>query len=190
LQNIDKVPLVKCPVLVIHGTADEVVDCSHGRALWELSKIKYEPLWVKGGNHCNLELYPEYIKHLKKFVMAIEKLPPTKDESSGSSGPSDPCEIGSESMQSSRKSTDVKDKSRSSIDHRHSVDRREKPRGSIDRRDKSRKSIDHPDKPRASVDQPDRPRRSIDRFGGMMRSVTSVKLCNIDCFKVTYASGS
>jgi hypothetical protein len=95
--------------------------------------------------------------------MAIEKLPPTKDESSGSSGPSDPCEIGSESMQSSRKSTDVKDKSRSSIDHRHSVDRREKPRGSIDRRDKSRKSIDHPDKPRASVDQPDRPRRSIDR---------------------------
>ncbi|BAF20047.1 uncharacterized protein [Oryza sativa Japonica Group] len=189
-KNIDKVPLVKCPVLVIHGTADEVVDCSHGRALWELSKIKYEPLWVKGGNHCNLELYPEYIKHLKKFVMAIEKLPPTKDESSGSSGPSDPCEIGSESMQSSRKSTDVKDKSRSSIDHRHSVDRREKPRGSIDRRDKSRKSIDHPDKPRASVDQPDRPRRSIDRFGGMMRSVTSVKLCNIDCFKVTYASGS
>uniref|UniRef100_A0A0E0LDQ8 Serine aminopeptidase S33 domain-containing protein n=1 Tax=Oryza punctata TaxID=4537 RepID=A0A0E0LDQ8_ORYPU len=186
-KNIDKVPLVKCPVL---GTADEVVDCSHGRALWELSKIKYEPLWVKGGNHCNLELYPEYIKHLKKFVTAIEKLPPTKDESSGSSDPSDPSEIGSESMQSSRKSTDVKDKSRSSIDHRHSVDRREKPRGSIDRREKSRKSIDHPDKPRASVDQPDRPRRSIDRFGGMMRSVTSVKLCNIDCFKVTYASGS
>uniref|UniRef100_J3MG25 Serine aminopeptidase S33 domain-containing protein n=1 Tax=Oryza brachyantha TaxID=4533 RepID=J3MG25_ORYBR len=186
-KNIDKVPLVKCPVLVIHGTADEVVDCSHGRALWELSKVKYEPLWVKGGNHCNLELYPEYIKHLKKFITAIEKLPPAKDESAESSGPSDPCQTGSES---SRNSTDVKDKSRSSIDHRHSIDRREKPRGSIDRRDKSRKSIDHPDKPRASVDQPDRPRKSIDRFGGMMRSMTSVKLCNIDCFKVTYASGS
>jgi len=184
-KNIDKIPLVKCPVLVIHGTADEVVDCSHGRALWELSKVKYEPLWVKGGNHCNLELYPEYIKHLKKFVNAIERSPPVKDESPESSGPSDPSETGSESAESSRRSTDIREKPRSSIDHRPSIDRREKPRGSIDRRDKSRKSVDQLDKPRASVDQPDRPRKSIDRFGGMMRSV---KLCNIDCF--TAASGS
>ncbi|TVU08226.1 hypothetical protein EJB05_41623, partial [Eragrostis curvula] len=210
-KNIDKVPLVKCPVLVIHGTrdrtfifddytifdcmrkpdvvkvgtADEVVDCSHGRALWELSKQKYEPLWVKGGNHCNLELYPEYIKHLKKFVTAIEKTPPVKDESPEGSGPSDPSETGSESAESSRRSTDIRDKPRSSIDHRHSTDRRDKPRGSVDRRDKSRKSVDQLEKPRASVDQPDRPRKSIDRFGGMMRSV---KLCNIDCF--TAASGS
>ncbi|GJM97924.1 hypothetical protein PR202_ga14887 [Eleusine coracana subsp. coracana] len=163
-KNIDKVPLVKCPVLVIHGTADEVVDCSHGRALWELSKQKYEPLWVKGGNHCNLELYPEYIKHLKKFVTAIEKTPPLKDESPEGSGPSDPSETGSESAESSRRSTDIRDKPRSSIDHRPSTDRRDRPRGSIDRRDKSRKSIDQPEKPRASVDQPDRPRKSIDRF--------------------------
>ncbi|XP_062229313.1 uncharacterized protein LOC133927063 isoform X3 [Phragmites australis] len=184
-KNIDKVPLVKCPVLVIHGTDDEVVDCSHGRALWELSKLKYEPLWVKGGNHCNLELYPEYIKHLKKFVAAIEKSPPVKDESPESSSPSDPSETGSESAESSKRSTDIRDKPRSSIDQRQSTDLREKPRGSIDRRDKSRKSIDQRDKPRASVDQPDRSRKSIDRFGGMMRSV---KLCNIDCF--TAASGS
>ncbi|GJN19238.1 hypothetical protein PR202_gb06487 [Eleusine coracana subsp. coracana] len=70
------------------GTADEVVDCSHGRALWELAKVKYEPLWIKGGNHCNLELYPEYIKHLKKFVGAIEKSPPppANDDSSQSTG--------------------------------------------------------------------------------------------------------
>uniref|UniRef100_A0A0D9WSC8 Serine aminopeptidase S33 domain-containing protein n=1 Tax=Leersia perrieri TaxID=77586 RepID=A0A0D9WSC8_9ORYZ len=189
-KNIDKVPLVKCPVLVIHGTADDIVDCSHGRALWELSKVKYEPLWVKGGNHCNLELYQDYIKHLKKFVIAIERSPPAKAESTESSGLSDPSGTGSESMGSSRRSTSAKNKSRSSIDHRHSIDRWEKPRGSIDRRDKTRKSMDHHDKPRASVDHPDRPRKSIDRFGGMMRSVASVKLCNIDCFKVTYASGN
>jgi hypothetical protein len=146
----------------LQGTADDVVDCTHGRALWELSKVKYEPLWVKGGNHCNLELYPEYIKHLKKFVSAIEKSPPLKDESPESSGPSD-LDTGSESMESSRRSTDVREKSRSSTDHRRSTDRREKPRGSVDRRDKSRKSVDHPDKPRPSVDQPDKPRKSIDR---------------------------
>ncbi|KAL6629031.1 hypothetical protein ACP70R_028796 [Stipagrostis hirtigluma subsp. patula] len=186
-KNIDKIPLVRCPVLVIHGTADEVVDCSHGRALWELAKVKYEPLWIKGGNHCNLELYPEYIKHLKKFVGAIEKSPPPSDESSESTGPSDRTPTEPEGTEDSRKSLDCKDKTRPSIDHRHSTDRRDKPRGSVDRRDKSRKSVDHPERPRASVDQSDRPRKSIDRFGGMMKSV---RLCNIDCFKVTATSGS
>ncbi|KAK4347820.1 hypothetical protein RND71_034159 [Anisodus tanguticus] len=72
-KNIDKIPLVECPVLIIHGTADDVVDCSHGKQLFDLCKQKYDPLWVEGGNHCDLELYPEYIKYLKKFISAIEK---------------------------------------------------------------------------------------------------------------------
>eukprot|EP00246_Nothoceros_aenigmaticus_P005207 TRINITY_DN17097_c0_g1_i1.p1 TRINITY_DN17097_c0_g1~~TRINITY_DN17097_c0_g1_i1.p1 ORF type:complete len:277 (-),score=22.66 TRINITY_DN17097_c0_g1_i1:670-1500(-) len=72
-KNIDKIGQVSCPVLVMHGTADEVVDCSHGKQLWELSKEKYEPLWLKGGGHCNLELYPEYIRHLRKFISSLER---------------------------------------------------------------------------------------------------------------------
>lgn len=67
-KNIDKIGLVECPVLVIHGTSDDVVDWSHGKRLWELSKVKHEPLWLEGGGHCNLELYPEFLKHLKKFI--------------------------------------------------------------------------------------------------------------------------
>ncbi|GAB2300233.1 hypothetical protein Dimus_034271 [Dionaea muscipula] len=81
-KNIDKIRSVSCPVLVIHGTNDEIVDWSHGKRLWELSKEKFDPLWVKGGGHCNLETYPEYIKHLRKFMNALEKdaltKPPTK----------------------------------------------------------------------------------------------------------------
>lgn len=73
-KNIDKIRQVSCTVLVIHGTNDEIVDWSHGKRLWELSKEKYDPLWVKGGGHCNLETYPEYIKHLRKFINALEKL--------------------------------------------------------------------------------------------------------------------
>ncbi|XP_004287106.1 PREDICTED: alpha/beta hydrolase domain-containing protein 17B [Fragaria vesca subsp. vesca] len=73
-KNIDKIRHVSCPVLVIHGTEDDIVDLSHGKRLWELSKEKYDPLWVKGGGHCNLETYPEYIKHLRKFINAMEKL--------------------------------------------------------------------------------------------------------------------
>ncbi|CAM6009899.1 unnamed protein product [Sphagnum balticum] len=72
-KNIDKIDLVNCPVLVMHGTSDEVVDWSHGKQLHELSKKKYEPLWLKGGGHCNLELYPEYIKHLRKYLQTLEE---------------------------------------------------------------------------------------------------------------------
>ncbi|KAK4391444.1 Alpha/beta hydrolase domain-containing protein 17C [Sesamum angolense] len=57
-----------------YGTSDDIVDLSHGKRLWELAKEKYEPLWVQGGGHCNLETFPEYIKHLRKFVNAMEKL--------------------------------------------------------------------------------------------------------------------
>jgi abhydrolase domain-containing protein 17 len=55
------------------GTSDDVVDCSHGKQLWEHCKVKYSPLWLNGGGHCNLELYPDYIKHLKQFVSSISK---------------------------------------------------------------------------------------------------------------------
>ncbi|KAJ4798891.1 alpha/beta-Hydrolases superfamily protein [Rhynchospora pubera] len=192
-KNIDKIPSIKCPVLVIHGTSDEVVDCSHGKQLWEHCKEKYEPLWIKGGNHCNLELYPEYIKHLKKFVAAIEKRPPPSLENipkiDENSSLLDPPVVTSD-----RLSTDQKlEKPRASVDQRESKPRQStdcrerdngKPRSSTDRRDKSRKSVDASDKPRLSVDQSDKPRKSIDRFGGMMRSV-----CNIDCFKVTATGG-
>ena len=63
-------------VSMVQGTADEVVDCSHGKQLWEHCKQKYEPVWINGGGHCNLELYPEYIKLLKKFVLALVKSKP------------------------------------------------------------------------------------------------------------------
>ncbi|XP_071909157.1 uncharacterized protein [Coffea arabica] len=72
-KNIDKIRNVSCPVLVIHGTSDDIVDWSHGKRLWELSREKYDPLWVQGGGHCNLETFPEYIKHLRKFMKAMEK---------------------------------------------------------------------------------------------------------------------
>nr|XP_043625347.1 alpha/beta hydrolase domain-containing protein 17B-like [Erigeron canadensis] len=87
-KNIDKVQKVSCPVLVIHGTNDEIVDFSHGRRLWELAKDKYDPLWVQGGGHSNLESYPEYIRHLRKFIKAMEKLASRQNKQRLSSVPS------------------------------------------------------------------------------------------------------
>lgn len=45
--SIDKVPKVTSPVLVIHGTEDEVIDFSHGLTIYEKCPRAVEPLWVE-----------------------------------------------------------------------------------------------------------------------------------------------
>ncbi|KAJ9147466.1 hypothetical protein P3X46_029625 [Hevea brasiliensis] len=174
---------------IYKGTADDVVDWSHGKQLWDLCKENYEPLWVKGGNHCDLELYPQYIKHLKKFISAIERSShlrngsvPVTDQAGNPRKSTDCREI-------SRPNMDQRQKFRKNIEQREktrlSTDCREKSRTSTDRRERSRKSVDCPDKENYVSDHPEKARNSIDRFGDMIRSV---RLCNIDCFKPTSAA--
>lgn len=147
--------------------ADEVVDWSHGKRLSELCKEKYEPLWIKGGSHCNLELYPEYIRHLNKFITAMEKSLSNGSKSAGFSGDADAPWTSSDGLNLPRKSTDQREKSRQSTDNRekprHSTDRRDKSRVCTDWKEKSKKSTDHSDKARTSMDQPEKPRKSFDR---------------------------
>ncbi|KAL3500014.1 hypothetical protein ACH5RR_039107 [Cinchona calisaya] len=73
-RNVNKILKVKCPVLVIHGTKDDVVNWLHGNGLWKMARDPYEPLWIKGGGHCNLELYPDYIRHLCRFIQEMENM--------------------------------------------------------------------------------------------------------------------
>ncbi|THF97071.1 hypothetical protein TEA_020495 [Camellia sinensis var. sinensis] len=143
-HNINEIPYVNCPVLIIHGTADEVVDCSHGKQLWELCKEKYEPLWLKGGNHCDLELYPEYIRHLKKFISTVEKSPSQRNNTASRKS--------TDQFEQPRRSTDFFEASRKSTDRREEASRK-----STDRREEaSRKSTDRRDKPRKSTDRPEK----------------------------------
>ncbi|KAK4740480.1 hypothetical protein SAY87_032412 [Trapa incisa] len=183
-KNIDKIPFVDCPVLIVHGTADDVVHWSHGKQLWELCKVKYEPLWIKGGNHCNLELYPQYIKHLKKFVSVIDKSPLLRIKSGPMSDLPDNPRNSTDFREKSRSSTDQRERPRCSTEQRErprlSTDRREKSRASTEQREKSWKSVDCPETAASEAEPPEKSRKSVDRLGGMMRSV---RLCNIDCFK-------
>ncbi|KAL3619497.1 hypothetical protein CASFOL_037067 [Castilleja foliolosa] len=61
-------------ISILSGTEDEVVNWLHGNGLWKLPREPYEPLWIKGGGHCNLELYPDYISHLCTFVREMENI--------------------------------------------------------------------------------------------------------------------
>ncbi|WCJ21227.1 alpha/beta-Hydrolases superfamily protein [Euphorbia peplus] len=185
-KNIDKIPLVNCPVLIIHGTSDEVVDCSHGKQLWELCKEKYEPLWLKGGNHCDLEHFPEYIRHLKKFVSTVEKSPSQRYTSRRSTDHLEPSRKSTDVLfEVSRKSTDRREKPRHSTDRSeklknqsnnadkfeklkiqsNNVDKLEKLRFSFDQMERSRRSVDYHEKSRKSIDhQLERARKSVDRL--------------------------
>ncbi|XP_060640917.2 alpha/beta hydrolase domain-containing protein 17A [Anolis sagrei] len=66
--NIDKVSRITSPVLFIHGTEDEVIDFSHGLALYERCPKAVEPLWVEGAGHNDIELYSQYLERLRKFI--------------------------------------------------------------------------------------------------------------------------
>jgi len=66
--SIDKVPKISSPVLVIHGTEDEVIDFSHGLAIYERCPKAVEPLWVEGAGHNDVELYNQYLERLRHFV--------------------------------------------------------------------------------------------------------------------------
>ncbi|XP_061349317.1 uncharacterized protein LOC133294626 isoform X1 [Gastrolobium bilobum] len=147
-KNIDKIGMVKCAVLVIHGTADEVVDVSHGKQLSELCKVKYEPLWVSGGGHCNLELYPEFIKHLKKFVQTIGKSKPTANGSQKDT-------IETENQGKASKESETGTSSASEL----SAEPPEASRNSLDSRLEKSKKSKKPEKSRMSTDHVDRFRR-------------------------------
>ncbi|XP_057787948.1 uncharacterized protein LOC131005148 [Salvia miltiorrhiza] len=172
-KNIDKIPLVKCPVLVIHGTADDVVDCSHGKQLYELCQEKYEPLWIKGGNHCDLELYPEYIKHLKKFVSYVEKPPSQRHSSRRSIDRPEHSRKSTDCIDAPRKSTDRREKPRRSTDRPEKLkpfeykfqndERLSKLKVTFDQMERSRRSVEYHEKSRRSIDvQMEKARKSVD----------------------------
>lgn len=66
--SIEKITRVTSPVLVIHGTDDEVIDFTHGLALFERAPRTVEPLWVEGAGHNDVELYGQYLDRLRKFI--------------------------------------------------------------------------------------------------------------------------
>ncbi|PAV83143.1 hypothetical protein WR25_23957 isoform B [Diploscapter pachys] len=66
--SIEKVPRVKVPTLVIHGTDDEVIDFSHGVSIYERCPTSVEPLWIAGAGHNDVELHAAYLERLRNFL--------------------------------------------------------------------------------------------------------------------------
>jgi hypothetical protein len=68
--NLEKMPRVKCPVLVIQGTADRVIPFRHGQKLYAAAPQPKQRLWVEGADHNDvLETAGEaYWQALREFL--------------------------------------------------------------------------------------------------------------------------
>eukprot|EP00933_Yihiella_yeosuensis_P074451 TRINITY_DN8338_c0_g2_i1.p1 TRINITY_DN8338_c0_g2~~TRINITY_DN8338_c0_g2_i1.p1 ORF type:complete len:261 (+),score=24.50 TRINITY_DN8338_c0_g2_i1:196-978(+) len=78
--NIDKIGNVCCPVMIIHGTRDEIVPVWHGQALHEgcvKKGIAYDAFVVEGGDHNNLENQAGdiFYERLARFLHHLESTP-------------------------------------------------------------------------------------------------------------------
>ncbi|WP_460194174.1 alpha/beta hydrolase [Thermosynechococcus sp. FA-CM-4201] len=49
--NRDKLPQVKVPLLILHGTADSIVPFRHGQHLFAIAREPKFSLWVEGADH-------------------------------------------------------------------------------------------------------------------------------------------
>ncbi|PSC68542.1 alpha beta-hydrolase [Micractinium conductrix] len=67
--NYKLVPKIRCPLTVLHGLQDEVIDVTHGQQLHKLAQRPFEPLWAPRRGHQDLEAAAEYIPHLRRFLV-------------------------------------------------------------------------------------------------------------------------
>lgn len=78
--NIDRVASIRCPVLVMHGTRDELVPCWHGHKLYEMFKRKGNPCEayiVANADHNNLEIQAGDALHerIRQFLQMLRDSP-------------------------------------------------------------------------------------------------------------------
>lgn len=68
--SIDKIHRIRSIVLVIHGTEDDVIDVSHGFALYNRVHIQHqiEPLWLDGAGHNDIEAHGQYVERLVRLI--------------------------------------------------------------------------------------------------------------------------
>jgi len=68
-HNLRHIQRVHAPILVIHGTDDEVIPVSHGRRLYEAAGQPKQALWIEGAHHNDVALVagPRYWATLAAF---------------------------------------------------------------------------------------------------------------------------
>lgn len=74
-RSQDKLKTVTCPVKIIHGDQDKMIDISHAKKLYrKLINISLKPTWLEGIGHnnimniINLDIYQEVLDYAEKLI--------------------------------------------------------------------------------------------------------------------------
>lgn len=69
-NSLKSIRRAHCPVLVVHGTTDDIIPFWHGQKLYEAAPEPKQHLWIEGGQH-NDYVYvagDEYIDAIHRFI--------------------------------------------------------------------------------------------------------------------------
>lgn len=74
-QNIDKIQRVRCPVLIMHGKADEIVPFWHGQELFQATQAAKRFLWIDHAGHNDfVEVAGDrYFQALQQFALLLQQ---------------------------------------------------------------------------------------------------------------------
>jgi hypothetical protein len=74
-DNLKKIKKVKCPVLVMHGTRDSVINPMLGKQLYAAAKDPKQFLWVQNAGHNDLAYVASslYSEALRKFAELVRQ---------------------------------------------------------------------------------------------------------------------
>ncbi|MEH2156404.1 alpha/beta hydrolase [Nostoc sp.] len=77
--NLDNIKKIKCPILVIHGKADDIIPFAHGEKLFNAAISPKLYLWVEKANHNDLfwvaeENYRQILQEFTNLVKVNQQL--------------------------------------------------------------------------------------------------------------------
>ncbi len=71
--NIDRMKNINSLVLVLHSIKDDIVPFYHGKELYKASKNKFDPLFLDGTSHNNIDkVSDEVFKQINKFINHLD----------------------------------------------------------------------------------------------------------------------
>jgi abhydrolase domain-containing protein 17 len=73
--NLDKIKQVRVPILIMHGTSDEVIPFWHGQKLYEAANQPKRYLWIEAAEHNNFKSVAgdRFAVSVREFVGLVEE---------------------------------------------------------------------------------------------------------------------
>jgi fermentation-respiration switch protein FrsA (DUF1100 family) len=74
-RNLSKIPEVRAPILLIHGTHDSVIPLWHGQKIYDAIKSPKQAYWVENASHNDVQAVAkeQYFQTIQHFAQSLHK---------------------------------------------------------------------------------------------------------------------